>query len=65
LAFIRQAVLKESWFVIGVKGDSRLDVGLYEVPEFLKAKNPPERFSVEHGECKLMRCPSLADPLYD
>ncbi len=31
LTFIRQAVLKEGWFMICVKGDSCADVGLYEV----------------------------------
>ncbi len=51
--------------MIGVKGDSSLDDGLNEVPEFLKAQNPPERFPVEHGKCEFVRCPSLADPLYD
>ena len=40
LAFVAQAILIQSRFVISVQSDSRRDVGLNEIPVFFQRQQP-------------------------
>ncbi len=51
--------------MIGVLGDSGLNVCFDEVPKIFQGQQSPQRLSVEDGQLQLMRCPPLADPLND